>query len=186
MNIALYACAGVLGATYGTRGEKGAQRQGRWLSILRSPLFLSVILGVVLHFFLGPGHRPNDAISAAMIQMVGKCLVYLGQATSGLVLIALGVALRPSAFRAYAWPVMAACALKLVVAPVAMWMFARMAGYSGELLALGILQAGMPSAVMGSVLCGETGMVEDYAVSAVFVSTILSVITLPILLAALR
>jgi predicted permease len=59
-------------------------------------------------------------------------------------------------------------------------------GYSGELLALGVLQAAMPSSVMGSVLCEESHMAGEYAVSVVFATTILSAVTMPLLLAVLR
>jgi len=186
MTVPLYITAALFGTVYGSRSESNLSVLETMRRALRTPLFASVIVGILLHMVLTDHFRPRLVVTGVLIHLVGQCLRYLGQATTGLVLLALGVALRPSAIRAYVWPVAAACMVKLIVAPVVMWGLSRAAGYSGQLLALGILQAGMPAAVMGSVLCGESDMAGDYAVSVVFVSTIFAAATLPVMLAVLR
>ena len=44
----------------------------------------------------------------------------------------------------------------------------------------------MPAAVMASVLAGQNDMEGDFAVGVVFVSTVLSALTVPLLLTWLR
>ncbi len=50
----------------------------------------------------------------------------------------------------------------------------------------GVLEAAMPTAVMASVLSGQNDMEGDFAVGVVFVSTVLSAVTIPLLLTLLR
>jgi predicted permease len=112
--------------------------------------------------------------------------VYLGQGTTPLVLLALGVALRPSAVRDSRVPLTAALLLKLGVTPLAMLALGRACGLHGEVAAIGVLQGAMPAAVMASVLSEINDLDGDFAVAAVFVTTILSAVTIPLWLAVGR
>jgi len=187
MSIPMYLSAALLGAQMGGgNGTGGGGRRGAVLRFLRSPLFLSAILGIVLRLIPVPPALADSAWLRAVGGVVGKCLEYLGQGTTPLVLLALGAALRPSAAGSRAGPMALACACKLLVSPLAMWGLCRLLGLGGEVRMDGVLEMAMPAAVMASVLAGQNDMEGDFAVGVVFVSTVLSAVTVPLLLAWLR
>jgi len=102
------------------------------------------------------------------------------------VLLALGVALRPGAVRGRTAPLLVACGCKLLLCPMIFWGVCRLLGVGGEVRMDGVLEAAMPTAVMASVLSGQNDLEGDFAVGVVFVSTVLSAITVPLLLTLLR
>ncbi len=186
MTIAMYIAAALLGARLGhSSGKKGAARAsvGRFF---RSPLFLSVVVGVGLRLLPAPAGLSHWPALRALGAALSQCLTYLGQGTTPVVLLALGVALRPGAARLHVSPLLAACMVKLVACPVAMWAACRALGLHGGLLSVGVLMAAMPTAVMASVLSAENDLAGDYAVSVVFAATVLSAATVPLLLSVLR
>jgi predicted permease len=187
MTILMYFAAAVIGATFGTStaGEARDIRQSI-LRFLRSPLFLSLVLGCVMRLTPWPpslGHLP---VVEALDGVLAKCRDYLGQGTTPLVLLALGVALRPDAVRSFPVPIGVSCLLKLIVTPLLMWAACRAFGLHGDLLRDGILIAAMPTAVMASVLSAEHDLAGDFAVGVVFTSTVLSAVTVPLMLSILR
>lgn len=192
MNIPMYLSAALLGAQMGgdkgtgDKGAGGGGQRGAVLRFLRSPLFLSAVLGIVLRLVPVPPALADVAGLRALAGVVGRCLEYLGQGTTPLVLLALGVALRPGAAGGRASPMALACACKLLVSPLAMWGLCRLLGLGGEVRMDGILEMAMPASVMGSVLAGQNDMEGDFAVGVVFVSTVLSALTVPLLLTWLR
>jgi len=186
MTIAMYACAALAGSRFGPEGD-GTSTPGKAMGrFFRSPIFLSVAAGcfallmprppILTH---GPGVR---AVGAVLMQ----CVSYLGQGTTPIVLLALGVSLRPGTARAYGGPIAAACGLKLLVCPLAMWLVCRALGLHGDLLKVGVLEMAMPTAVMASVLSAEYRLSGDYAVGVVFVGTALAAVTVPVLLSILH
>ena len=186
MTIALYLCAAGLGGVLGPSPGLPGETRGAILRFLRSPLFLSLIVGMLVRLVPWPPaltHAPGAQVLGGTLM---QCLDYLGQGTTPVVLLALGVALRPGAARAYVTPLALACALKLLVCPLAMWAVSRALGLHGDLLTVGILMATMPTAVMASVLSGQHDLAGDYAVAVVFLSTVLSAVTVPLLLSVLR
>ena len=115
-----------------------------------------------------------------------QCLGYLGQGTTPLVLLALGVALRPGAALKQPAALGLACGSKLLLCPLLVWALCRGFGVGGEVRADTILETAMPTAVLASVLCGQNDMEGDFAVGVVFVATVLSALTVPLLLSVLR
>ena len=182
MTVPMYLAAAVLGAKLGGAGG-GKQAIGRFL---RSPIFLSALLGLILRQISVP---PLLAALPALRETGAallKCLEYLGQGTTPLVLLALGVALRPGAVRGRTAPLLLACGCKLLVCPIVFWEVCRLLGVGGEVRMDGVLEAAMPTAVMASVLAGQNDLEGDFAVGVVFVSTVLSALTVPLLLSVLR
>lgn len=187
MNIPMYLSAALLGAQFG--GGKGTGSGGQRAAILRfgrSPLFLSAVLGLVLHLLPLPPSLAAVPLLRALGSIGGKCLEYLGQGTTPLVLLALGVALRPGAVGGRGAAVALACGCKLLVSPLVLWGVCCLLGIGGEPRLDGILEAAMPASVMASVLAGQNDMEGDFAVGVVFVSTVLSAVTVPLLLTFLR
>ena len=187
MNIPMYLSAALLGAQMGgATGTGGGGRREAVLRFLRSPLFGSAILGIALRLAPVPPGLGAVPVVRAVGAVLGKCLEYLGQGTTPLVLLALGVALRPGAAGGRVGALSLACACKLLVSPLAMWGMCRLLGLHGEARMDGVLEAAMPASVMASVLAGQNDMEGDFAVGVVFVSTVLSALTVPLLLTWLR
>ena len=186
MTIAMYLCAPLIGARMGTAGGAGHGERASFLRFLRSPLFLSLLAGSAARLLPWPAALLHAPAVDGIGQVVGQCLTYLGQGTTPVVLLALGVALRPGAGRTYLQPLLLASALKLIACPLTMWVLCRAMGLSGELLAEGLLIAAMPTAVTASVLCAEHDLKGDFAVSVAFGSTVISAFTVPLLLSLLH
>ncbi len=186
MTIALYLCAPLIGARLGSAGGTGHDGRATALRFLRSPLFLSLAFGTLARLVPWPPALLHAPAVRDVGEVLGRCLTYLGQGTTPIVLLALGAALRPGAGRAYAAPLLLASGLKLVACPLAMWLACRLMGLHGPLLTEGVLMSAMPTAVMASVLSAEHDLEGDFAVSVAFGSTVLAAVTVPILLAVLR
>ena len=187
MTVPMYFGAALLGAQFG--GGNGTGTGGRRAAIqkfLRSPIFLSAMLGLGLRLLPIPPALAAQPLLHETGGILGKCLEYLGQGTTPVVLLALGVALRPGAVGGRLGPMVLACACKLLICPLVMWGLCYAVGASGDVRMDCVLAAAMPSAVMGSVLCAQNDMEGDFAVGVVFLSTVLSAVTIPLLLTLLR
>jgi predicted permease len=73
-------------------------------------------------------------------------------------------------------------ALRLVVAPALAAVLAGVFGVTGVDRAAGILQAGMPAAVLVSIIALEYRIAPEFVVTSVFFSTLASLPTLTVLL----
>lgn len=186
MSILLYLLTPLLGGLFGPAPARPGETRQAILRFLRSPLLLSVVVGMLIRLVPWPAALTHAPAARAAGGALMQCLGYLGQGTTPVVLLALGVALRPGAARAYVTPLALACALKLLACPLAMWVFARALGLHGDLLSVCILLSAMPTSVMASVLSGQHDLAGDYAVGVVFVSTVLSALTVPLMLSVLR
>ncbi|MDQ2800588.1 MAG: AEC family transporter [Armatimonadota bacterium] len=187
MTLPMYFGAALLGAQFGgSKGSGGGGRRTAILRFLRSPIFLSALLGLGLRLVPIPPALTAVPFLRETGGIVGHCLEYLGQGTTPVVLLALGVALRPGAAGGRVGPMALACGCKLLVCPLLMWGLCHALGVRGEALMDSVLIAAMPAAVMSSVLSAQNDMEGDFAVGVVFVSTVLSAVTLPLLLTVLR
>jgi len=78
--------------------------------------------------------------------------------------------------------VIIATGLRLLVAPAVATVVAIPFGLSHVEYATGILQAGMPAAVLVSIIAIEHDVVPEFVTTTVFFSTLLSLLTLTVLL----
>ncbi len=187
MTVPMYLAAAWLGAQFGgaQAAGSGGQRQAM-TRFLRSPIFLSAILGLVLRQIPVPPALEGLPAFREIGAMLGKCLETLGQGTTPLVLLALGVALHPGGVRGRTGPLLLACGCKLLLCPILFWIICRGIGVGGLVRMDGVLETAMPTAVMASVLAGQNDMEGSFAVGAVFASTLLSALSVPLLLTLLR
>lgn len=128
---------------------------------------------------------PAFALSGAHVELpllVSRTVGLLGGAMIPTMLFVLGVqlagtrALRPSA------DVAIVAALRLVVAPAVAWALAAPFGLEGLERASGILQAGMPAAILVAIIATEYDVEPAFVTTAVLASTVLSLPTLTVLL----
>lgn len=115
-------------------------------------------------------HRPIELLSGATIPCM---LILLGMQTAGI---------RVTGRRGL---LALAAGLRLVVAPVLAWGLAAAFSMAGPARQAGILEAGMPTAVLASILATQYDADPEFVAAAVLLSTLLSPLTLTPLLAAL-
>lgn len=184
MSLPMYLLAAVVGPRFNETGG-GAHKEvlGRFF---RSPIFLGAIVGLALHAITLPPSLARLPLLRGLGLVLMQCLAYLGQGTTPLVLLALGVALRPGAALKQPGALAVACAVKLLLAPLMVWALCRAFGVHGGVRADTILETAMPTAVVASVLAGQNDLEGDFAVGVVFAATVLSAFTVPLLLTFLR
>ena len=185
MTLPMYLTAALVGSRFGGGDGSGGHRaaMGRFF---RSPIFLSAVLGLALHSLPVPPTLSSMPLLHHLGAILLQGLGYLGQGTTPLVLLALGVALRPGAALKQPAALLLACGSKLLLCPLLVWLLCRAFGVGGEVRADTILETAMPTAVLASVLSGQNDMEGDFAVGVVFAATVLSALTVPLLLSGLR
>jgi predicted permease len=128
---------------------------------------------------------PAILVSAAALELplsISRSVGLLGGAMIPIMLFVLGVqlahtrALRPTA------DVGVVAALRLVGAPAVAWLLAGRMGLSGLERSAGILQAGMPAAILVAIIATEYDIAPGFVTAAVLFSTVLSIGTLTVLL----
>jgi predicted permease len=181
--VVLYLCAAVLGGAFGTHAGDYRVAVQRFS---RSPLFLALVAGLVVHLIPWPLSLTESLALRTTGGIIVQCLTYLSLGTTPLILLSLGVMLQPQAALAAPGAALLPCVLKLIVCPLMMWAICRSFGFHGGLLQVGVLQAGMPTSVLASVLCAQNDLEGPLAVGVVFLSTVLSLLTLPCLLSWLH
>jgi hypothetical protein len=123
-----------------------------------------------------------SAAGAELPLVVSRTVGLLGGAMIPIMLFVLGVqlaqtrALRPTA------DVGVVSALRLVGAPALAWLLAVPFGLGGLERATGILQAGMPPAILVAIIATEYDIAPGFVTAAVLLATVLSLPTLTVLL----
>jgi hypothetical protein len=117
------------------------------------------------------------------MQVIGM----LGSVTVPVVLIAVGLLLRPSSLPQHVSKVAVIGLFKLVALPVVVWTVGRYLFHvTGSMLEVCVLQAAMPPSATSTVFAGQYDMDGSLAIASFFALTVISAITLPIMLGILR
>ncbi len=128
---------------------------------------------------------PAMAISGAGVQLplvLTRIVELLAEAMVPVMLLALGLQLAQVRRVHISADVLMATGLRLVAAPAVAALVAIPFGLGRLEYATGILQAGMPAAVLVSIIAIEHDVVPDFVTTAVFFSTLMSLPTLTVLL----
>ena len=152
----------VLILTYRRDGTAASASKRQLLGVLRNPLILGCILGLVI---LKSGMRLPEGLFNA--------LKTLGQAALPCALLALGAGLTPDRMRASLRPALAGTALKLFAMPAIGYVLARAAGLDGGRLLITLLFLASPCAVTSYVMADQMGADKELAGSAIAASTLL-------------
>ncbi len=140
------------------------------LAILKTPPLLAAIFALAVNLAGVP-----------LPVVIHDWLGLMGGAVSPLMLIALGLSLRWDTLRfAYAWPILIVAVIQLALMPVWVWLAAQLFGLSGNTLAGVVLEAAMPSMVLGVVICDRYKLDTGLYAAAVTATTALSFVTLPL------
>lgn len=155
-------------------GGKGSLKQ--FLLRLLNPPFLANFVGLAL--FLLPIRAPVPVIE--VFDSLGGMVVPLSMMLIGMSLARLSLRAIFSDWRVY---VLACC--RLLLAPVVIFLVMRLFVRDALFLDLFVILAAMPCASVLPILCGEYGGDEALASKCIFVTTLLSLATVPLMLGIL-
>ncbi len=108
-------------------------------------------------------------------------LTYLGNATIPLIMISLGLTIEFRGVRDYLADSSFVLLMRLIVSPILMFFILTFLHFSDLAVHVGLLQAGMPVAMNALVLSLTYDLDSELMSTVVFISTILSVVTLPLM-----
>lgn len=172
---------GVGVAAAGAAGGGGRAWRQVGNRLLHMPQIYAVAGALLLR---GLGFHPASATGVARSLFEGVAL--LSEAALPVMLLILGVQLGAGAPIVQPTMVAFATAIRLVVSPVLAFCLGRLLGMDGMALGVGVMMAGMPTAVNTTILAIEFDTQPQLVVSTVVVSSFASLVTLSVLLSLVR
>lgn len=159
----------VMASKLGTSAETGIPN-GVLRPLLQVPALWAALLAIILN--LGGVASP---------EIVASLLRLLGNAVAPLMLIALGLGLRwMGSDPRQLLRVVPVLVIQLLLMPLLVWGLALASGLDTRLLSPVVLEAAMPSMVLGMVICDRYGLDTPFYATAVTLSTALSLFSLPL------
>lgn len=157
----------LLAARYG----QGQNSDKPWhYDLLRIPALWATLIAVALNL----GQVPQPESLADLLQLLGRGVVPL-------MLISLGLSLEWKQSRWHYLPKLVPVVLfKLLAIPAVVMLVANQLGMLGELRAAVVMEAAMPSVVIGLVICDRFNLNVGLYAAAVTVTTVVSLVTLPL------
>ena len=174
MNVSTYTIGLFLAQSH---GETVSSHRSALLKVLRQPTIYALLLGILCKTF---------AVPVKSVSWLWEPLDLIQHGLIGFALVTLGVQMsqtKPAAFRAPLW---SAIALRLLIAPVIAFPLAFAFGFSRDAAASLILAAAAPTAVNTALLAHEFGGDVSFSTSAVYYSTLLSMLTTTVLVSGLK
>lgn len=149
----------------------GTQGKGVVKKVMTHPCIVAVVIGLVLML-----------TQLQLPEWLSKPLSMAGGCNTPLSLIVIGAVLAEvepkSMFRREA---LVYCLVRLVLIPLIVLGGGMLVGLDELVLKTSVVLAGMPAAVTTAMLAGQYGADEKFAVSLVFLSTVASMVTIPLL-----
>jgi hypothetical protein len=164
--------ANTLAAFFASRGN-GTTRQAL-LNILKLPAPYAFVLALLLR-----------SLQVELPLVVMRPISLVAQATVPIMLLMLGVQLSQTRIRSRLREVSVAVGLRLVAGAALGAVLAPVIGLQGLARQVGIVQAAMPTAVSSGLIAIEFDADAELVSSAIFVSTLLSSVTLTLVIALL-
>lgn len=162
----------VLGVIIGRRYGDASHRGGE--SILRSLLLNPPLWAAGLAVFLSIEQAP-------MPGWLDSTLDKLASAVIPLMLLSLGLGLHWKSWRWANLPLsLAVLAMRLAIVPWVGLVFAQGLGFSGQKLAALVMEAGMPSMLMGVLYCDRYRLDTAFYAMMVALTTLVGLFTLPV------
>ena len=143
----------------------------RWQDVLNAPV-IATLLSIVLLLT----HVPVPGVIADTITAVSGVTIPLSMIVIGTSLGAISVRAALTDWRAYA-----VAAVRLLVCPLLTWAVLR-PFVSGDLLGIPVLLAACPTAMLVTALCLQYDRSDAFASKCIFINTILSAATIPLVI----
>lgn len=163
---------------YGRSDLDGKGRLLATTSFFKSPLFFSLVAGVVWSAL-------NLPVEGTLITPIFHFLGVLSSANTFLVAMTVGVLLHFSGMRAIAWLVLFAVLIKLILKPLMVWLPTLVMDLQDWQMQVLILEAAMPSALLTVVFAKTYGCDAKLASKLIFATLIASSITIIVMFGAL-
>ena len=134
------------------------------------------------------------AVAAALAMRLGwnappavmAPITLLSDASLPMMILVLGMQLERATMPDRPGAVATAVVVSLILTPLAALGLAHLVGLQGAALQAGVLQASMPTAVITTILALEFDVLPNFVTSVVFVSTLLSPVTVTLMIAYLQ
>jgi predicted permease len=137
--------------------------------LVRIPALWAALLAVILNLAMAP-----------MPAMLESVLRLLGDGIVPLMLIAIGLSLEWRGLQRKAWgPLVLVIVIQLFLMPLFVWGVSGQFDFSAQQQLALVLEAAMPSMVIGLMICEHYNLDTAFYAAAVTLSTILSIVTLP-------
>lgn len=151
-----------------------------WKKIVFSPGVLSILVGLVFFAFQIP---LSFNVAGHEIYAIEKVLRTLAPATSPLAMIIIGLILsRSNIQEALQNKVLyLASAIKLLIVPTIVTLALKAFGFSGPTLVIPVIMIAMPTASYVAMFSANAGNDSKFASQLVFMSSLLSIITIPLI-----
>lgn len=162
----LFTLGMLLAARYGHRDEA--------LHPLRRLAAIPAIWAALLAVGLNLATIPLPALLEPVLRQLGNGVVPL-------MLLAVGMSLEWRGLRREAWgPLLMVLLIQLLVMPLVVWGTSTALGFESRMQLALVLEAAMPSMVLGLVICEHFRLDTAFYAATVTLSTILSILTLPL------
>jgi predicted permease len=185
MSIPLYPLAPIMGQMFG-HGRAASASTASPFQFLKTPVVVALVIAILLKF-IPSGWVPASPPLAEAGQLFMLLLTMIGNVTIPVVLIAIGILLRPSSLAMHGKKVAFVGIFKLLIMPIVVWLLAKYAFHiSGSLLAVCVMEAAMPPSASSTVFAGQYDLDGGLAIASFFALTVVSAVTLPLMLGILR
>jgi len=152
----------------------GAKFQWRSsLVFLRSPLFAATIIALAMRNVYVP-------------KLIMDTFWLLAKGTVPLAMISIGLSLSAASVKRDTAAFAVALALKMVVMPLLAYFCLPLFGITGIVHKVAVLEAATPAAVFSGVVAAQYGANGKFAAGAVFVTTLASVVMIPVVLMLIK
>jgi len=156
--------------------ERQARSAGSALAnMLKMPTLYAIVLALLLRW---QGWEVPGPLM--------KSIEYLADGLIGIALLTLGVQLSRARLSRALGPVTAVTGMRLLASPLLAAALVPFFHFSKEVTAVLVVAAGFPVAVNLTILSAEYRQHEDLASQSIFISTLLSAVTLAVLLAVMK
>ena len=140
--------------------------------VLVNPSVIAVYIGIVLFIF-----------KIDIPEVITSTMDLVGAVTTPLSMIIVGVILSHISFKKYMsdWTVYYSSLLKLIITALALFMIFKILKIHSVLSNTMVLLTAMPTAAITSILAENLNKEREYATILVFISTVLSLVTFPLI-----
>ncbi len=152
--------------------ERFGDAEGNRLHPLREALMFPAVIALAVGLLLRSFPVP---------EMVSTGIDTLASLVVPLIMISVGVSLRPGAIREQAGPLAILSVVRLVFAPLVALGIGSLVLADPAAVRLVVLEAGMPSMMLTLVLGERFGLETDFIAAAILVTTVASVVTIPLM-----
>jgi malate permease and related proteins len=148
---------------------------GKYTSIIKRTLLFPPLLGIVLGILANILHLNPGFITLNVLK-------YLSGAAIPLIMISLGLSLEAGDIKNYLGAASFVTLTRLIISPMIAILMVYILGLHGLEGTVTVVEAGMPSAMLSLVLAASYDLDINAAAACIFLSTVVSMITLPILI----